>query len=219
MVKKSYNLFERLQKITLIFTLSVTGLVILFLLWQIHLPGNIKIIVEIIAAIILFLFSLFIIVINEIPRSLPHKFDAIKNKIASREIRSTEEFSAALNTFLVNYFHFITFDIMYAAVQVKDEEIRFSNEKLKSISEFLHPFHMQSKQQNSPIKLGKVLIDNNPYSGYVIPMYFGGEWLGYFAVFTTTKLNAIYLDFLDRFEDDYIDDQLVHVLFNATIRH
>jgi len=65
--------------------------------------------------------------------------------------------------------------------------------------------------------LGKIIIDNSTYSGYAIPMYFGGEWLGYFAVFTTTKLNAIYLDFLDRFEDDYVDDQLVHVLLNASV--
>jgi hypothetical protein len=63
--------------------------------------------------------------------------------------------------------------------------------------------------------LNKIKIDDKNYHPYIIPIHFGEEWLGYFAVFSKSKLNKIYIEFLDNFEDDFIDDQLIHVLRNS----
>jgi hypothetical protein len=150
-LKKSYTIFERIQKLTLTFTLVVTGFVILILLWQLNVPFNIKFIVELIALILIFVFSLFIIVISEIPRTLPRSFDIIKNKIANQEIKNTEDFSKELNTFLVSFFNYISFDIDFAAIQVKDNPIIFSNDSLKSTEIELIKYTEQSKNQTDPI--------------------------------------------------------------------
>jgi hypothetical protein len=214
-LKKSYTIFERIQKLTLTFTLVVTGFVILILLWQLNVPFNIKFIVELIALILIFVFSLFIIVISEIPRTLPRSFDIIKNKIANQEIKNTEDFSKELNTFLVSFFNYISFDIDFAAIQVKDNPIIFSNDSLKSTEIELIKYTEQSKNQTDPIVLNKIKIDDKNYHPYIIPIHFGEEWLGYFAVFSKSKLNKIYIEFLDNFEDDFIDDQLIHVLRNS----
>ena len=93
---------------------------------------------------------------------------------------------------------------------------------LVSSSDFIDPLKKQIEdneakisQQKTPIVLGKVEINGKKHFGYIIPIYFAEEWLGYFTVFTKNKLHKIFIDFLDNFEDDYIDDQLIHILRNS----
>jgi len=47
---------------------------------------------------------------------------------------------------------------------------------------------------------------------YVIPIIFGDKRLGYMAVVTRQKLWKIFIRLLDEFENDFVDDQVVHVL-------
>lgn len=213
-LKKSYSIFERIQRATLIFTLAVTSTFVLYLIWQIELSFNYIFVIELVAAILLFVFSLYFFVINEIPKTLPRKFDVLKNKIANQEIDTVERFSKELNEFIIKFFNFITFDINYSAVQINDHKIVYSGNEIQEIESTLTENIEKTKTQTSPIRLGKISINNKKHFGYIIPIHFGNNWLGYFVVFTKSRLNRIYVDFLDNFEDDYIDDQLIHVLRN-----
>lgn len=165
-------------------------------------------------AILLFVFSLFVVVIDEIPRKLPRNFDKIKNKIATGEIYTLDDFCQNLNAFFIEFFNYISFDIAYISIKIKDHAFVHSNIELEHLEKKMQQFSEQSKQERTVFCLGKMEIEKHKYHAYIIPIHFGNEWLGFITLFAKSALNKAYLDLLNNFEDDYIDDQLVHILKN-----
>jgi len=151
-------------------------------------------------------------VLIKIPQHVAKEFDDVKNKIAGGEISDPGGFSKALAEFLVDYFSFFRFDIVAARVHVKGSnpcmdpgdfpDLHFNSEQLMK----------QSRETEELIKLGPVSADTGKYHAYLVPIWFGKEWLGYFCVFTDTKLFKLFADYLKTFEEQFVDDQLMHVL-------
>ncbi len=151
-------------------------------------------------------------VLIKIPQGIAREFDKIKNQIAGGEINSSTDFSKALAEFLVDYFSFFRFDVVAAQVKTKTAEavIFPGNAPAIKIDEQL--LSKKSRETEDLIPLGKISIGGQNLYGYLIPIWFGREWLGYFCVFTDTKLFRVFKDFLKNFEEQFVDDQLMHVI-------
>ena len=151
-------------------------------------------------------------VLIKIPQGIAREFDKIKNQIAGGEINSSTDFSKALAEFLVDYFSFFRFDVVAAQVKTKTAEavIFPGNAPAIKIDEQL--LAKKSRETEELIPLGKISIGGQNLYGYLIPIWFGREWLGYFCVFTDTKLFRVFKDFLKNFEEQFVDDQLMHVI-------
>jgi len=151
-------------------------------------------------------------VLIKIPQGLAREYDGIKNKIASREISNAEEFSKALAEFLVGYFSFFRFDIVAARVHIKDSESFVFPIEMKHIQVDQDLLTQKSRETEDSIILGQVLAGGQKLHSYLVPIWFGKEWLGYFCVFTDTKLLRFFADYLKTFEEQFVDDQLMHVM-------
>jgi hypothetical protein len=151
-------------------------------------------------------------VLVKIPQGLAREYDVIKNKIASREIANTEDFSRVLAEFLVVYFSFFRFDVVAALVKVKDQASISYPEGGLNIEIDDQDLIQKSQLTEALINLGKVSVQGQKLYGYLVPIWFGREWLGYFCVFTDTRLLNIFADYLKLFEEQFVDDQLMHVL-------
>lgn len=147
-------------------------------------------------------------VLVSLPQGLAARYDLIKNRIAAGEITSAKMFSKELARFLVSYFSFFRFDVQCAIVQVKEAEpCRFPEDDAMPKPD-TNLLAEQSRNNQNLIPLGSV----KKYYGYLVPIRFGGEWLGYFCVYTDTRLMKIFQQMLKEFEAHYVDDQLVHVM-------
>ena len=151
-------------------------------------------------------------VLIKIPQGLSREYDTIKNQIASGEISTPKEFSNALAGFLVGYFSFFRFDVVVARVQVKDNASIDYPATSIGIEIDEAQLTQKSKETEGLIKLGQVTAQGQKLYAYLVPIWFGREWLGYFCVFTDTRLLKIFSDYLSVFEEQFVDDQLMHVL-------
>jgi len=147
-----------------------------------------------------------------IPGGVAREFDAIKNKIATGEISSVDDFSEALGMFLIRYFHFVGFDIVLTVIKIKYGKTFVSDSSLGSDAIKNMEWINLSKSTQDIVSLGRSKFSGQKLHGYIIPIWFGNEWLGYITIYTETKLMRIYRQYLKVFEDLYIDDQVLHVL-------
>ena len=151
-------------------------------------------------------------VLIKIPQGIVREFDEIKNQIAGGEIANSTDFSKALAEFLVEYFSFFRFDVVTAKVKTKTTEAFVFPENISPIKIDEHLLTQKSRETEELILLGRVAAGEQNLYGYLVPIWFGHEWLGYFCVFTDTKLFRIFKDFLKNFEEQFVDDQLMHVI-------
>lgn len=151
-------------------------------------------------------------VMVKIPQEMAARYDEIKNRIASGAITDSKEFSHELARFLVRYFNFYRFDVVAAQVKVgQSKAVHFSDEGLSPVAGE-EEFSERSRQTEALIRLGTVTAGNRKLYGYLVPVWFDEKWLGYFAVFTDTRLLKVYQNYLTDFEAYYVDDQLMYVL-------
>ena len=151
-------------------------------------------------------------VLVSLPQGLSARFDPIKNRIAAGEITSSKMFSEELAAFIASYFSFFRFDVNCVIVQVKNHDpYRFPEDNSMPYPE-IRQLAEQSRSTRDLIPLGRQKCSGQNYYGYLVPIWFGGDWLGYFCVFTDTRLMKLFQQVLKEFEEQYVDDQLVHVL-------
>jgi hypothetical protein len=216
-MKKQRNVLGYLQAVALItMYLFACGLLFLGGWYLINLlfpgPGAFMALYVIIFLLAGALIGAWLWVLIKLPQGLAKSFDRIKNKIAGGEITGSDDFSAEISRFLVEYFTFFRFDVIYAQFQVKNHDpIGYPAE---FTSDTTNPADLASKSRKTEelIYLGKSNNNGSSFHGYIVPIWFGHDWLGYFYVLTDTRLNGIFRNFLAEFEEQYIDDQLMHVL-------
>jgi len=181
-------------------------------------PGFLLVFLSIPYLIITILIGAFLYVLSYIPSNLAHEFDRIKNAIAIKEINTPEAFAEKISLFLCDFFNFIFFDIEHSFVKIKNSNIVYSNKKIQDDlkDKIEHALH-KSKQTKEVFYIGKLNFLRNNYFLYIIPIWFGGNWYGFFGVLTRHKLWNVFKVLLDDFEDDFVDDQLIHVLNNYEI--
>ena len=70
----------------------------------------------------------------------------------------------------------------------------------------------KSKNLQEIILAGKITVGNREFNLYVLPIWFGERWLGYMGLFSRKRISRFYQKFLMEFEDNFLDDQLMHVI-------
>jgi len=212
--RKSFNSMYRLQRtlLTVFYIVSAIAIycVIGYIMIHIFHTGFFIIAASTIVYLILaVLFGSFMTIISYIPSNLAGAFDPIKNDIANRRIITSRDFSERLVLFINDFFDFAFLDVEHSLVKIGEDEPSMSYSPSDVDLKELSSLAGNSREVNY---LGKKTIGSEKLHCYIIPIWFGEEWLGFYSVFTKAKLWKIFVDLLADFENSYIDDQLIHVL-------
>ena len=212
--RKAFSSMYRLQKtlLTVFYIVSAIAIycVIGYILIHILHSGFFIIASSVIVYLILaVLFGSFMTIISYIPSNLSGAFDPIKNDIANRRIKTSRDFSQRLVIFINDFFDFAFMDVEHSLVKIGTDEPSLSFSPADLDLDELSSRAGNSREVNY---LGKKTIGTEELHCYIIPIWFGEQWLGFYGVYTKTKLWKIFVDLLADFENSYIDDQLIHVL-------
>ncbi len=69
----------------------------------------------------------------------------------------------------------------------------------------------KSKTIKDIIRAGKITHDQNEYHLYILPIWLGDQWLGYMGLISNKRIGRFYQMFLNEFENNFLDDQVMHV--------
>lgn len=158
-------------------------------------------------------------VLIKLPSGLAEKFDVIKNKIAAREIVTSASFAHELARFFVVNFSYFRFDLLAVQVSIKNTSPVIYPEKYNNCMKTRNDLPGKYRNEKRIIHLGRVNLDGKKCHQYLLPFWFRDEWLGYALLVADTRLDKFNLSFLDEFEDYFIDDQLMHVLYYEQSQH
>jgi hypothetical protein len=231
-----YDVFYGTRKKLLIvfYVVSVISIILLGLL-VLNLLASIALMIQIIATLLLTVVATiggaFLNVLFDLPQ-ISKDFDVIKNAIAAKEIKTPDEFAKSINSLLCKFFNFSFFNIIHSTIRILDSDYIYSDPNIpncldkdnKSIS--FQDITFKSKKTEDIFYVGEFQLEektnsfekkgNRPilrkYHLYTIPIWFGNDWLGFMAIFTEKKLGKIFQSFMADFENEHVDDQLLHVL-------
>jgi hypothetical protein len=179
--------------------------------------GGIIVPVSIAYLVIIVLGYSIVHVISYIPANLAGAFDPIKNGIASGQINSAADLSGKLAEFICSFFDFAFFDIQFAMVHLDGHKpVSYSEPDVDTDGLDFDELEKQGMTADRTLLIGKRTMGSGKRNVYVIPLIFGEKRLGYIAVATRQKLWKIFTQLLNEFENDFIDDQIVHVLAGET---
>ncbi len=215
---KSFSGLYGIQRnfLNLFYLISVVAVfwLIFYLLHEILNAGGSVIVPVSLAYLVLIVLGYSIIqVVSFIPANLAGAFDPIKNGIADGSIHSLPLMAEKLAGFMCSFFNFTFFDIQTALVHFK------GNKPVHSTSEDwgdtdTSAIETYANSVNEASFYGKISTRSGSGFVYVIPLIFGEKRLGYIAVKTKQKLMKIFVRLLSEFENDFVDDQVVHVMAN-----
>lgn len=172
---------------------------------------------QVLVVLLLFVVSVgggaFLYVMLELPQ-IGYGFDEIKNDIAAGKLNTAEQFSQRLVDLLCRHFSFAFFATEYAFIKVQQEKVIGSDPAIFTYlsADDLAQCLARSLETEAVIYIDQYTIADKTYHLHLIPIYFGRQWLGYIGILTQQKLWHIFTRFLVDFENNYVDDQLVHVL-------
>lgn len=215
---KSFSVLYGIQRnlLNLFYLISVIALfwLIFILLHDILGAGGAVIIpVALVYLVLIVLVYSVMHVISYIPANLAGAFDPLKNGIAEGSIGTADILSRELSGFMCSFFNFAFFDIKSCMVRLSDNEPVFSEDGL--LAEMSLNMDELERHAGSIVQTG-FFGKASGRSGfiYIVPLIFGEKRLGYMVLLTSQKLWRIFIHLLNEFENDFIDDQVVHVLAN-----
>lgn len=148
-------------------------------------------------------------VISYIPANLAGAFDPIKNGTADRSIDSAYALACRVADFLCEFFDFAFFDIESSVVVLSGYEAGYSRDgKLENLD--LEEIERHVKDSTGTFYHAKQSVSGAHI--YIVPVIFGDTRLGFIVVQTRQKLRRMFVRLLDELENDYLDDQVMHVL-------
>jgi hypothetical protein len=150
--------------------------------------------------------------ISYIPSNLAGAFDPIKNDIASGRISDLQELGKRISLFMTKFFNFAFLDIDHAFLHTEKTGV-VSCEDIPEAAPAMEEFGMleKSKSIKEMIRAGKITHDQNEYHLYILPIWLGDQWLGYMGLMSNKRIGRFYQKFLTEFENNFLDDQLMHV--------
>jgi hypothetical protein len=150
--------------------------------------------------------------ISYIPFNLAAAFDPIKNDVASGRISDLQELGKRVSLFMTKFFNFAFLDIDHAFLHTEKTGV-VSCEDLPEASPAMEKFGMleKSKSIREMIRAGKITLDQNEYHLYILPIWLGDQWLGYMGLISNKRIGRFYQKFLNEFENNFLDDQVMHV--------
>ena len=148
-----------------------------------------------------------------IPFHLAPAFDPIKNDIASGKIGDMEELGKRITEFMISFFDFSFLDIDFAFLYT-EQTGPVSHEDLAAV--YQEPgrsgWAEQSRKTEKVIYAGKIMFSKSDHHLYILPLWFGDRWLGYLGLLSRKPIGRFYREFLTEFENNFLDDQIVHVI-------
>ena len=170
--------------------------------------------------VILILYMVLVVVVGSlihtisyIPFNLAAAFDPIKNAIASGEIRTLEDLGKRVSEFITGFFDFAFLDIDHAFLHT-EQTGPVSHEDLTQSIRAMEKFGMleKSKTMEEIMRAGKITQGHREYHLYILPVWFGEKWLGYLGLLSKKRISRFYREFLKEFENNFLDDQIMHVI-------
>ena len=115
--------------------------------------------------------------------------------------------------FGTSFFSFAFFDVQYAMVRIGAEKPVFSaGHDLDNTGLDQDELGEFASGLAETVYFGRIQRGSGMHHLYVTPLVFGEKRLGYMAVATRQKLWKIFVQLLNEFENDYVDDQVIHVM-------
>ena len=216
--RRSHSFIYKLQRIILLVFYTTTFSALSIPLAKLVLklspsqlyPLVITLLVYIILVVIL---GSLIHVISYIPFNLATAFDPIKNDIATRKIASIEDLGERITMFTVQFFNFSFLDVSHAYFETEGSGI-LGYESNNQIDEVLREQRMldKSKTLEEITLAGTISLPDHDYQLYILPIWLGGQWLGYMALLSEKKISRFFQHFLMEYEDNFLDDQIMHLV-------
>ena len=152
-------------------------------------------------------------VISYIPFNLATAFDPIKNDIASGRIATLEQLSERITSFTVQFYNFSFLDISHAFIQTEQSGI-MGHWKSTRVEEMLkkHALLDKSRELLKVKWVGKITLQEDEYHLYVLPIWLGENWLGYMALLSEKRISHFFQRFLMEYEENFLDDQIMHLV-------
>ena len=200
-----------LTTLYVISSLAILTLILYILIEIFSLNGFMIIFIVVLYLVLAVILGSFIHVLSFIPVNIANSFDPIKDDVANGKIKTSVEFSERVCKFMTGFFSFTFFDIVHCLVHVNGETVAstFDQTKAKYDDDYLGK---RSREAHEVSRAGKITIEDVNYNQYLVPVWFGGEWLGFLTVYTRHSLIKPFRDVLFDLEDNFIDDQLIHIL-------
>ncbi|MCF8222320.1 MAG: hypothetical protein K9J25_04175 [Bacteroidales bacterium] len=185
----------------------IAGLV--FLGVSLSWSSALLIVAAILLGVLLTIAGSFLYVIWNIQFRLQYDFDRIRNNVASGKIQSLGEFEKALCGFVTGFFHYSFFSVSACAIKIKDRPVYRHGDM-----DVTKPEEAEEKARKSPQLTiwRKEKSSTGKKITYLLPVWFGDEYLGFLLLESPNKLPRILKTLLQDFENNYIDDQLLHVI-------
>ena len=189
-------------------------LVTALMLAMIYLAVNMRIdpllilIISLIAGVIFTVAGSFLYVLWNIQFSLQYEFDDIKNRIASGDIKSLDQFGKAIHIFILHFFRYSFFSVKECAIKLKDRPVYDPGNITAADISGLEDY--ASSSSDITLYDRKITEQGKTYL-YIVPIWFGTGYYGFILLSTGNRLLKIFRSFLSDFENNFIDDQLVHV--------
>ena len=219
--QRSYSYIYNVQRIILLIFYTTTSIAIsipLMKLVNTIWPGNLfpLIITLIIYLILVVVLGALIYVISFIPFNLAASFDPIQNDLATGKIKNMDQLGKRITAFTVEFFNFSFLDISHAFIQTADSKL-ISHKEMPNVAKVLEEFEMldKSKQMEDVIRAGELETPHGKYQLYVLPIWFGDQWLGYMALLSENRISHFFRRFLNDYENNFLDDPvmfLVHTM-------
>jgi len=216
--RRSHSFIYKLQRIILLVFYTTTFSALSIPLAKLVLklspsqlyPLVITLLVYIILVVIL---GSLIHVISYIPFNLATAFDPIKNDIATRKIASIEDLGERITMFTVQFFNFSFLDVSHAYFETEGSGI-LGYESNNQIDEVLREQRMldKSKTLEEITLAGTISLPDHDYQLYILPIWLGEQWLGYMALLSEKKISRFFQRFLMEYEDNFLDDQIMHLV-------
>jgi hypothetical protein len=155
----------------------------------------------------------FIYMVSYIPFNLAAAFDPIKNDMAKGAITDATQFGRRVTSFTTHFFDFSFLDISHAFFETESSGL-VSHEEMPGLEEIMEQFGMKEKsgQLEEIIRAGKIDFQGREYHLYILPIWFGGTWLGYMGLLTEKRISRFFQRVLMEFENNFLDDLLMLVL-------
>jgi len=155
----------------------------------------------------------YLYVISHIPLKLVDAFDDIRNKIASEEIHTVEQFATHVNRFTVSFFSFMFFDVHHSVFIVGDKGKIFLSDKLagEDLQDVDNLWQYAAQNENIRYEGTQKIKGINEHR-VLVPIWFGKEFLGLMLLYIEQKPGKFFTGMIRDYEELFIDDQLLHIV-------
>lgn len=216
--RSSYSIIYNLQRIIMLVFFTTTAIAISIplakLVTKLSPDQHYPLIITLLAyTILMIVVGSMIHVISYIPFNLATAFDPIKNDIATGKISTIKELAVRVTTFTVRFYNFSFLDIAHAYIETEESGVVGFESNTQVDSVLLETRMLDKSKGLEEITLaGKISLPDRDYHLYILPLWLGGTWLGYMALLSEKKISRFFLKFLMEYEENFLDDQIMHVV-------